>query len=113
MFKETVIIRKISAIIDEDKTKEAKNYIKKSIDDYCRNNPRSPFSVCTLFGGENRDWRETPLQAIYEKQPSSCKDAKKQAAIDVGWLLKEVLARDKEHTYKEFNGYTKSYIRID
>ncbi len=113
MLKHFSIIRKISARIDDDKTKKAKDYIKESVGEYCRNNPQTPFSVCALFGGTNRDWRETPLQAIYEEQPSDCKDAKKQAAIDVGWLLKSVLAEDENFTYEEIKGYTKSYIRLN
>lgn len=116
MLKNLSIIRKVSAKICDNKIEKAKEYIKKSVDDYCAINPQTPFSVRTLFGGANRDWRGTDLQPIfyyYDNLKLDYETASNRAAIDVGWLLKTVLYEDKDHTYKEIKGYTKSYIRIN
>ncbi len=116
MFKKEIIIRKISANVCGNKIEKAKDYIKKSVDDYCERNQQTPFSVHTLFGGVNRDWRGTDLQSIfyyYDNLKLDYETASNRAAIDVGWLLKMVLSEDKEHIYEEIKGYRKSYIRLD
>lgn len=115
MIKNGSAVRNISAKICNNKKGKAKDYIKKAVDDYCVSNPGKPFSVRILFGGINKDWRGTDLQPFfyyYDNLKLDYNTAANRAAKDVGWLLKAVLYDDKVHTYEEFNGRTKSYIRI-
>lgn len=53
-----------------------------------------------------------PVFYYYDNLKLDYDIAANRAAKDVGWLLKAVLYDDKVHTYEEFNGRTKSYIRI-
>ncbi len=98
MIKNTVgkIKRNYSCITEIQKA-SAKAYILDAVNSFYKNNRGSEISVRILFGGENRDWRNTPLQCIYEyhKYSSHSKSPEKSAAITVGWLLKEVLNEDK------------------
>lgn len=74
----------------------AKAYIQGAVHSFCSNNKNSEISVRILFGGENSNWTNTPLQNIYRyyKYIANSKNPEKQAAIDVGWLFKEVLFDD-------------------
>lgn len=106
-------IRSISADILAVDTEVAKVYIKGAVHCFCKNNPNEKFSARTLFGGENKDWNDTPLQKIYDYYvKKGVNDAVNRAAVDVGWLLKSVLSEDKKWTYDETNGYTKEYFKI-
>ena len=92
---EDVKINRISAKIPPQESELAKAYIQGAVHGFCKNNPNQEFSARILFGGENGDWRGTPLQEIYEWHcKAGTSDPKKQAAVDVGWLLKAVLHED-------------------
>ena len=74
----------------------AKAYIQGAVHSHCNTNHDKPLSVRILFGGENRNWADTPLQIIYDYHKSvQANDPAEKAAKDVGWLLKEVLIEDK------------------
>lgn len=106
-------IRSISAQISEGDAQCAKTYIMGVVHGFCNNNDNQHFSVQLLFGGENKDWRGTPLQVIYEYYAQKgYADAAERAARDVGWLLKAVLQEDRNLLYDEVDGYTKEYFRI-
>lgn len=89
-------VRKVSAKIPETEIALAKAYIQGAVHAHCSSDPASELSVRILFGGDNRDWGNTPLQAIYEyhKDIKKAKDPAGDAAKDVGWLLKAVLTED-------------------
>ena len=70
---------------------------------WCKNRPGEWFAFRDLL---NFYWQGTPLYALWLKQekrygitddstPEQVKQALTAAAIDAGWLLKEVLANDK------------------
>lgn len=59
-------VRKISAKIPETEIALAKAYIQGAVHAHCSSDPAGELSVRILFGGDNRDWGNTPLQAIYE-----------------------------------------------
>ena len=70
---------------------------------WCKNHPDDWFAFRDLL---NFYWQGTPLYALWLKQekrygitddstPEQVKQALTAAAIDAGWLLKEVLANDK------------------
>lgn len=105
-------IYSISAKITEKELELAKAYIQGAMHSYS-NNSDDAITVRALFGGENRDWHDTPLQVIYDYYDNAGYiDSQKRAAQDVGKLLKEVLAEDKEKVYEEKKGYTKEYLRV-
>jgi hypothetical protein len=67
---------------------------------YCwiKNREGEWFAVRDLMGGENFEWKGTPLYVLYQKHIDSGKDhetAIEFAAKDLGWLVKTVLADDK------------------
>ena len=99
-------VYRISAYISKDDKEKAIEYIKKSVRDYCENNPNKTISVRILFGGINRDWGETPLQKIFNYYRYvlgwDYEKAAKASAIDVGKLFKHVLVESK-NIYK-FDG---------
>ena len=95
----------------------AKKYLQGAVHSFCKNNPGKAFSLRDLVGGENKDWGETPLQPIYDYHISSGKSkaaARRQAAIDAGWLLKAVLAEEENRCFEQLQGVkTKQYRRIN
>lgn len=115
--KENCRIRQISAKLFPKEMMLAKKYLQGAVHSFCKNNPGTAFSLRDLVGGENKDWGETPLQAIYHYHISAGKSkasAKRQAAIDAGWLLKTVLAEEKNRLFEQLQGpRTKLYRKID
>lgn len=109
--------QRTSAKLSAEELKLAKRYLQGAVHSFCKNNPGEAFSLRDLVGGENKDWGETPLQPIYNYHISLGKTeekAKKQAAIDAGWLLKSVLAEEKNRCFEQLQGHrTKRYRKID
>lgn len=88
-------VKTISAKISDVEIKIAKAYIQGAVHSHCNTNHDKPLSVRILFGGENRNWTDTPLQIIYDYHKSmQAKNPAEQAAKDVGWLFKKVLMED-------------------
>ena len=109
-------IRQLSAKLSDEQTDLAKKYLQGAVHSFCKNNHGEPFSLRDLVGGENKDWGETPLQAIYDYHISkgkAHKEAKRQAAIDAGFLLKTVLLEEKDRCFEQIQGTrAKQYRRI-
>lgn len=87
------------AWLDDEAKQLMMNYLQGHVYCWCKNNqPNSWFAARDLLGGVNRDWTDTPLQSLYEHYRSdlrlSHEQAERRAGIDVGKLLKEVLAQD-------------------
>ncbi|MBQ7340990.1 MAG: hypothetical protein IJW41_02345 [Oscillospiraceae bacterium] len=116
-FKKTEMLRRPSAKLSVGQLELAKRYLQGAVHSFCKNNPGKAFSLRDLVGGENKDWGETPLQAIYEYHISTGKTklkAKRQAAIDAGWLLKTVLAEDESRCFVQSQGRrTKTYCKVN
>jgi|GEM_PF-3079390 len=106
--------RRISANIQSFEKEIIKIFIKGAVYAFC-NNYNGKFSVMCLFGKDNRDWNDTPLQLIYDYYRLNGKtqeQSAKQAAKDIGILLKEVLCEDKMFLYEEYNNYKNEYRRL-
>ena len=89
-------VRQISAKLSDEEFVLAKAYIQGAVHSFCKNNPDQDFSGRILFGGANRDWRQTPLQKLYDYHLNeNHSDPASQAAKDMGLLLKVVLAEDE------------------
>lgn len=65
-----------------------------------------------LVGGENFQWKGTPLHVLYEKHIKAGKGRKsaiKAAARDLGWLVKSVLSEDKRTFEVGKGGLVRTY----
>lgn len=103
----------ISAKISKSELELAKAYIKGAVHCFTKNKPNENFSVQILFGGVNKDWNGSPLQAFYDYYAAKeCTDAEDRAAQDVGKLLKSVLDEDIRHCYIEEQRFTKEYAKL-
>ncbi|MBR3978437.1 MAG: hypothetical protein IKJ94_02295 [Oscillospiraceae bacterium] len=110
-------IQRPSAKISSEEVELAKRYLQGAVHSFCKNNPGQAFSVRDLAGGENKDWNGTPLQVLYNYHIAAGKTkekAKKQAAIDAGWLLKTVLEEEENRLFEQMQGpRSKLYRKID
>lgn len=80
-----------------------KVYMLGAINAFCNVKPDEPFSARILFGGNNKNWGDTPMQKLYDyyiMEGKSEEDAHQSAAIDAGRLLKAVLNDDKTREYE-------------
>jgi hypothetical protein len=71
------------------------------------------FSLQKLMGGENFDWKGTPLYALYSKHISAGltnEEAIDQAGKDGGWLLKSLLDRDKRNFETKTDARSRIYL---
>lgn len=107
-------IQSISAKLSQMDIEIIKVYMRGCVQGFCCNNSTKSFSVSTLFGGENRDWRDTPMQRIYDyhkREGATDKEAYDRTKKDAGWLLKAVLDEDECREYYWKSGRTNEYIR--
>ena len=109
--------RQVFKKLSQEQLLLAKKYLQGAVHSFCKNNPGEPFSLRDLVGGENKDWGETPLQPIYDYYRHTLgrpdKSAKRQAAVDAGWLLKAVLFEEKNRYFEQLQGTrAKQYRRI-
>lgn len=107
-------IQAISAKLTPMDVEIIKTYIRGCVQGFCCNDSTKPFSVRALFGGENSDWRNTPMQRIYDyykREGATDEEAYDRTAIDAGWLLKSVLDED-DNRFTWTDGYTKEYSLI-
>ena len=92
-------LRDVLGITDEQRHL-MRAYLQGSVYCWCKNRTKEEFALRDLVGGENFEWRGTPLYPLYEKHIGSGKsneDAITAAARDAGWLLRSVLSEDKRH----------------
>ena len=88
-------IRAISAQISDVNIDLAKAYIQGAVHSHCNKNADKELSVRILFGGDNKNWANTPLQCIYDYYyDKGSEHPSDDAAKDVGWLFKSVLIND-------------------
>lgn len=110
-------LQRPSAKLSPEEMELAKKYLQGAVHSFCKNNPGEWFSLRDLVGGENKDWGGTPLQPIYDYYISNGKTvekAKKQAAVDAGWLLKTVLVGEGNRLFEQKQGpRSKLYRKID
>ena len=54
-------------ILTEKEEGKIKDFLQGAIYSWCKNRPDEWFAVKDLLGGENSDWRKTPLIVLYDK----------------------------------------------
>lgn len=86
------------AWLDDEAKQHMMNYLQGHVYCWCKNNqPNSWFAARDLLGGVNRDWTGTSLQPLYDHYIDMALPhniAVRRAGVDVGKLLKVVLAQD-------------------
>ena len=104
MIEDNVRIMRISAVLSDEEVNLAKAYILGAVHSRCTAGGDPRISIRRLFGGDNANWKGTPLQAIYNYYVSvkgyAHEKAADSAAQDVGKLLKTVLYEDKTRTFR-------------
>ena len=111
--KDAGIVKGVHFANDENWEKEKSaiySFLQGAVYCWCNNNPNKWFSMRDFMGGNNSDWKGTPLEALYNKHKDSGKtidQAIEAAGKDSGWLLKNVIDRDKRH----FETKTEEVIR--
>lgn len=89
-------VRDVKGISYEQK-KGILDFLQGAVYCWCKNNKGKWFSMRELMGGDNFDWKGTPLIELYNKHielEKKDEEAIKGAGIDSGWLLKEVIHED-------------------
>jgi len=74
------------------------DYLQGAVYCWCKNRSGEWFSVRELFGGENFDWKGTPMIVLFNKHKTKGKSdavAISHAGRDAGWILKKVLEDDQ------------------
>lgn len=105
---------KIAAKLSGIDVEIIKIYIQGVIHGFCQNNYDTWFSVRKLFGADNSDWSDTPLQKIYDYyRLKQNENAKENAAKDVGYLLKQVLMEDCKYTFDMKKGYRTNEYHVN
>ena len=92
--------------ISVNQKQSIKDFLQGAVYCWCKNRKNEWFSVRDLMGGENYDWKGTPLFPLWQKRADKGWDdeeAIKEAGKEVGWLLKSVLQKDQRNfeTIKE------------
>ena len=84
---------------------------------YCwvKNRPNELFAVRDLVGGLNTNWNQTPLQVLYDRHIQAGRteeEAFDAAAIDIGWIVKTLLAEDRRTFQVDNSGFVNTYRMI-
>jgi hypothetical protein len=103
--------RNIRGITDTEKAL-IMAYMQGAVYSWVKNRKGEKLAVRDLVGGENYQWKGTPLLVLYQKHIKAGKDkqsAIKAAARDLGWLVKTVLSEDKRMFEVSKGGLVSTY----
>ena len=103
-------IRNVSGI-PEEKMELIRAFLQGAVYSWVKNRPGEEFRASDLVGGENFEWRGTPLYVLYEKHEEKGKSPEEAIAAagrDLGWILKSVLEDDKRH-FHAGKGWSATY----
>ena len=107
-------LRDVSGLTDTEKQR-IKDYMLGSIYCWIKNQKDGDsslwFAVRDLVGGENTNWDGTPLDVIYKKHlhEKTSDEAFKQAAKDIGWIMKSMIFEDKRLFETKKEGMVRKY----
>lgn len=73
-------LRAVSGLT-EAQEKSIMDFLQGAVYCWCKNNKGTYFSLLDLMGGENNDWRETPLEILNSKHIYKIKNPKKKLLI--------------------------------
>jgi hypothetical protein len=89
-------IREVGGISEIEK-EAILNFLQGAVYCWCKNRKEEWFSMRELMGGDNRDWKGTPLFVLYNKHICDGKTDEESfelAGRDSGWLLKKTIQED-------------------
>ena len=103
-------IRQVMGLTPEQITR-IRDFMQGAIYSWVKNRPDEWFAVHDLVGGENTEWRETPLMVLYDKHTASKphEQAFDAAAKDLGWLMKALLHDDRREFETRHDGFANTY----
>ena len=100
--------------IDQSQKQRIYDFLQGAVHCWCKNRKNEDFYCRDLVGGDNNDWNDTPLLAIYEYRCNQgSDDPKDSAGKDAGWFLKQVLRNDSRKFQSADGGHAKCYKWID
>lgn len=105
-------IRRITGISDEQLEK-IEIFLQGAVYSWVKNQSGKRFAARDLMGGENLNWKGTPLLCLYDFQIKLGKDdeeAFKSAGVALGWILKDVLHKDKRVFKCEYDDRVAHYL---
>jgi hypothetical protein len=103
-------IKEVSGITETEK-KAISYFLQGAVYCWCKNKKGEWFAMRDLMGGDNRDWKDTPLEVLYKKHISNGKNTDESfesAGKESGWMLKKVLHADSRN-FESKNEDTKNY----
>ena len=89
--------------LELQKEQRAKDFMLGAVYCWCKNREGEWFAVRDLFGGDNFDWGDTPLQILYDKKISEGKEHEEavgEGAKSAGRLLKKTLFENKRRKFE-------------
>ena len=96
--------------ITPEQTASIRAFLQGAVYTWCKHRGENWFAARDLVGGDDFDWQGTPLIALYDKYAAGGRaDAVERAGIDLGWLLKGVLADDRRAFEEGRAGMVKVY----
>jgi len=98
--------------LDDSQKKGILFQLRNAVNTWCDNNTGDWFAVRDLFGGDNYDWRGSPMQRLYDKHSDNGFDhdtSETKAGIDAGWLMKEFLFYDERMFEQGYKGRVRGY----
>lgn len=104
-------VRHVSGLTKQQES-DIENFLQGAVYAWCKNNKNKWFALRDLMGGDNFDWGDTPLQALYDKHTAQGKthaDAVAAAGRDGGWMLKKVIAFDGRQFETKEEAMTRQY----
>jgi hypothetical protein len=95
-FREAQEVRAVTGLSNED-LERCRIFLQGAVYCWCKNRKDEWFAARDLVGGENNEWDNIPLDAVYQKHIANLapERAYTEAARDVGWILKGVIADDQ------------------
>lgn len=106
-------VRKVKSVSENEK-KLVKDYLKKIVEEWCKNTPEKGFTCSELLKINNADWKEEPLRYMYDyyiEIGKNEKQSKKLDSQDIGWILKEtILEMPQKFRAKRLFRKTYTYI---
>ncbi|MGA1939213.1 hypothetical protein [Arcobacter sp. YIC-310] len=107
MLKNDFEVREVKNITNLDKQR-IEDFLQGAVYCWCKNNKDKWFALRDLMGGENFDWRGTPLFNIYKKNEDK-DNAISLTGKDMGWLLKKVIKNDQRYFDTKKEEMTRKY----
>jgi len=102
-------------ILNDNELQRIEDFLLGSIRVWRKARPNEWFYANTLFGGINRVWEDTPLNALVEhyRESNDEDSVHDRAGIALGYILKSVLARQNEFNVHTRRRFWREYLIIE